>query len=138
SGCVAGLQGRCRTPDADRSLPTLATGLAVRFSFFVTGKNFVHALPGRQKVKASELLLQPHRLVDHPFLILVVTHLNIPRQREILAQGMALEAVIRQDTAQVRIICEIDPEQIPCLALPPSSAAEQADSRWHRLFGVGL
>ena len=78
---------------------------------------------GRQEVEAAEILGQLHRLVDDPLLLLVVAHLDIAGQREILAQRMALEAVIGQDAAQIRMVGEEDAVQVPGLALEPVGAS---------------
>jgi len=51
-----------------------------------------------------------YRLIDDGLLILVVAQLDIAGEREILAQRMTFEAVIGQDSAQIRIVREIDPE----------------------------
>jgi hypothetical protein len=45
--------------------------------------------------------LDGHRLIDHAFLLGVVAHLDVAGDREILAEGMADEAVIGEDAAQV-------------------------------------
>jgi hypothetical protein len=71
-------------------------------------------------------------------LILVVAQLDIPGERKILAQRMTFEAVIGQDAAQVGIVGEIDPEQVPSLTLPPAGAAEEPDRGRHRLLFIGL
>src|ERR1035441_1299100 len=50
----------------------------------VMANNLRHEGPG----------LDGHRLVDHPALLRVVAHLDIARQRKILAEGMPDEAVV--------------------------------------------
>src|SRR5688572_10010327 len=49
----------------------------------------------------------------------VVAHLDAARQREVLAERMADEAVIRQDPEQVRMAAEQDPVEVKGLALVP-------------------
>src|ERR1700693_3719370 len=51
---------------------------------------------------------------------------------------MPLKAVIREDAAQIGVVAEIDPEEVPGLALPPPGAAEEPDRRRHRLILAGL
>src|SRR5579859_5192971 len=63
--------------------------------------------------------LDAHRLVHHPFLLRVVAHLDVAGEREILAEGMAHEAVVGEDAAQVRMAVEHDAEHVEGLALEP-------------------
>jgi len=51
---------------------------------------------------------------------------------------MPFEAVVRQNAAEVWIIGEINPEQIPGLALPPAGAAEESNRGRHRVLLVGF
>ena len=67
-----------------------------------------HAFPGAEEIEAAEFLGQLHRLIDHALLLLVVAHLDIAGQREILAQRMAFETVIGQDAAQIGMVGEED------------------------------
>ena len=77
---------------------------------------------GRQEIEIAELLLQLDRLVDHALRLVVVTHLDEAGQREILAQRMALEAVVGEDAAQVRMAGEQDAVEIVGLAFEPVGA----------------
>jgi hypothetical protein len=45
--------------------------------------------------------LDGHRLVDHALLLGVVAHLDVARDREVLAHRVADEAVVGEDAAQV-------------------------------------
>ena len=54
-----------------------------------------HAFPGAQEVEAAKFLGELHRLVHDPLLLAVVAKLDITGQREILAQRMAVEPVVR-------------------------------------------
>src|SRR5688572_10268772 len=56
--------------------------------------------------------LNADRLIDNPALVRVVTHLHIPRQREVLAERVPYEAVVGKDAAQVRMSGKHDPEQV--------------------------
>ena len=78
---------------------------------------------GDRKSKLRNSWLQLHRLVDDPLLLLVVAHLDIAGQREILAQRMPLEAVIGQDAAQIGMVAEKDAVHVPGLALEPAGAS---------------
>ena len=78
---------------------------------------------GDRKSKLRNSCFSLHRLVNHPLLVLVVAQFDIAGQREILAQRMPFETVIGQDAAQIRVVAEIDAEQVPGLALPPAGTA---------------
>src|SRR4051794_38193313 len=76
---------------------------ASRLRFLVPRQHVVRALPRGEKVEVAELLCQLDGLVDDPLLLFVVAQLNEAGEREIFSQRMALEAVVRQDAAQVRV-----------------------------------
>jgi hypothetical protein len=61
----------------------------------------IRAFPGREEVEVAEFLIELHRLVDDALLLVVVANLDEAGQREVLAQRIALEAVIGEDAAQV-------------------------------------
>ena len=52
---------------------------------------------------------------------------TLPRQREVLAERMADEAVVGEDAAQVRVAAEQDAEQVERLALEPVGARPDVD-----------
>src|SRR3990172_7593494 len=56
-------------------------------------------------------VLDGHGLIYHPLLVGVVTDLHIAFQREILAEWMADETVIRQDPPQIGMPFEQDAEE---------------------------
>src|SRR5688572_6866164 len=58
-------------------------------------------------------------LVDDAALGRVVAHLDVADQREVLAEWMADEAVIRQEPPQIRMTAEQYAVEIECLALEP-------------------
>ena len=91
-----------------------------------------HAFPRAEEIEAAEILGQLHRLVDHALLLLVVAHLDIAGQREVLAQRMPLEAVVGEDAAQVRMVGEEDAVQVPGLALEPAGGRNRPSDRRHR------
>src|SRR4029077_13889132 len=68
-------------------------------------------------------------LVDDAALLGVVAHLDMARQREVLAERMADEAVIGEDAAQVRMPVEHDAEEVERLALEPVHPWPYLDER---------
>ena len=95
------------------------------------------AFPGREEVPVAELD-RLHRLVDHPLQLVVVADLDVAGHREVLAQRMAVEAVVGQDAAQVRVAVEDDAVQVEGLALVPVGGGEDAGDRGHGRVLVGL
>src|SRR5574340_1249241 len=82
--------------------------------------------------------LYGHRLVDHAALIGVVAHFDIAGYREVLAEGMADETVIREDATQIVVAGEQDAVQIERLALVPIDRRPHIDERIdHRKIVVG-
>ncbi len=75
--------------------------------------------------------LDRHRLVHHAARLGVVAHLDVARQREILAEGMADEAVVGQDAAQVVMAIEHDAIEVEGLALVPVGGVPDAGHRRH-------
>src|SRR5512139_3500990 len=62
-------------------------------------------------------------LVDDAALRGVVAHLDVADQREVLAERVADEAVVREQAPQVRMAAEQDPVEIERLALEPVGGA---------------
>jgi hypothetical protein len=77
---------------------------------------------------------------DNSLLLLIISDLSVPGQREILPQRMAIESVVRHDSPQVWVACEEDPEQIIHLPLVPiGTIIETGDTRhWCSLICVCL
>ena len=73
--------------------------------------------------------LDRHRLVDDALLLRVVAHLDRARDREVLAERMADEAVVGEDAAQVDVAVEDDAEQVEGLALEPVGGAPDLGER---------
>ena len=82
---------------------------------------------GLRKSKLRIFLHQLHRLVDHALQLVVVAELDEAGEREVLAQRMALEAVVGEDAAQIGMAGEQDAVEIVGLALEPVGAGKQAD-----------
>ena len=92
-------------------------------------------LPRAQEIEDAEILGQLYGLIDHPLLLIVVPHFDISRQREIFAQRMPLKAIIRQQTAQVRMVGEEDAVHIPALRAQTIGRGEHVrDSRDRRIL----
>ena len=60
-------------------------------------------LPRAEEVELAELLRQLERLRHHTLLARVVSALNEAGEREVLAEGMTLEAIVGEDAPQVRV-----------------------------------
>src|SRR5207247_2075836 len=93
--------------------------LSSLFCFFIARQHVISPLPRRQKIKVPELLGQLHRLIDHPLLLVVVTDFDIAGQREVLAQRITIEAIIREDATEIGVSSEEDAVQVVGLALEP-------------------
>ncbi len=97
-------------------------------------------LPGRGQVELAELLGQLERLAHDTLDLVVIAHLDKAGEWEVLAEGMAGEAVVGQDATQVGMVREEDAVHVPGLALIPVGALEQRRDRLHgrQLVRVGL
>ncbi len=108
------------------------------FGLLVARQHVVRAFPRRQEIEIAEFLREPHRLVEHALLLVVVAHLDEAGEREILAQRMALEAVVGEQPAHVGMIGEHHAVEVPGLALEPLGAGKHRDDRRNRRHLVGL
>lgn len=95
-------------------------------------RGLVHAstdlLPGtRTTLKVAERLCELQGFCDNTLLLLVVTDLGIPGEREILAQRMTLEAIVSHDTTKVGMAREEDAEHVVDLTLIPIGTVENAN-----------
>src|SRR5574343_652231 len=73
--------------------------------------------------------LDRYWLVDHSSLIRVVAHLDIARNREILAERVPNEAVIGQDTTQIVVTHKSDTVQVESLSLEPVGIRPESSNR---------
>src|SRR6516164_8970813 len=80
----------------------ISTALPVA-RLLVAWQHVLRTFPGREEIEVAEFLREPHRLVHDALLLVVVAHLHESGEREILAQRMALESVIAQQPAPVRM-----------------------------------
>src|SRR4051812_3567841 len=94
--------------------------------------------PRREEIEIAEFLGEAHLLVYDAFLLVVVADLDETGERKILAQRMALEAVIGEQPAHVRMAGEDDAVQVVSLALEPVGAGKDADDGSNRRLLVDL
>ena len=78
------------------------------------------------------------RLDDDPLLLLVVANLGVARHGEILAQRVAVEAVIGHDAPEIGVTDEEDTEEVVDLALVPVGAVVQVADTGHGGGLVGI
>lgn len=98
-------------------------------------------LPGSgTTLEVPERLRKLQRLNDNALLLLTVTQLRVSRQGEVLAQRVAIKAVVGHDTTQIGVAGEEDTEHVVHLTLVPQSTLEQTGNTGHGagLVGVGL
>src|ERR1700730_2190981 len=95
----------------------------------VTGQRIVRAFPGREKIEFPEFLVEADRLVEHPLLLVVVADLDETGERKVLAQRMAVEAVVGQEPPHVGMAGEDHAIEVVALALEPVGAGKHVDDR---------
>ena len=114
------VRGRMLRPEIDRDLRIFVRQRACRVTasssfagrrrrhrgLLVAGQDVRRAFPWAHEIEVAEFLDQLHRLIDDALQLVVVAHLDIAGQREILAQRIAGEAVVGEDAAQVGMIGE--------------------------------
>src|SRR5260370_5995332 len=66
----------------------------------------IGSLPWREKIEVAEFLIETDGFVEHPLLLIVVAHLDEAGEREILAQRVAIEAVVGQQPPHVGMTYE--------------------------------
>src|SRR3954471_21739615 len=94
--------------------------------------------PRREEIEIAEFLGEAHLLVHDALLLVVVADLDEPGERKILAQRMALEAVVGEQPAHVRMAGEDYTVEIVGLALEPVGAGKDADDGSDRRLLVDL
>ena len=95
----------------------------------------IQGLPRHQEIERAEILRERNRLIDHALLRLGIAQLHMARQREVLAERIALETIVGEDATQVRIAAERDTVHVEHLAFEPASDGPQAgDARDRRRF----
>src|SRR5215831_18676575 len=96
--------------------------------FLVARQDVVRTFPRREEIEVAEFLRESHRLVYDALLLVVIAHLNEAGEREILAQRVALESVIGQQPAHVRMPGKEHAVEVVGFALEPVRAREHADN----------
>src|SRR6202047_1722352 len=109
----------------------ISTALPVA-RLLVARQDVLRTSPRREEIEIAEFLREPHRLVYDALLLVVVAHLHESGEREILAQRVALESIIRQQPAHVRMAGKEHAVEVVGFALEPVRAREHADDRRHR------
>lgn len=100
-----------------------------------------HGLPGsRAALEVAEGLSELKGFNNDALLLFVVAQLSITGQGEVLAQWVAVEAVIGHDAAQIRVSGEEHTEHVVHLTLVPQSTLEETSHTGHGggLIRVGL
>ena len=118
------VRGRMLRAEVDREVAEVLFGHASAYALRLLVARQRRALPGAQEIELAEFLVEPHGLVAHALLLVVVAHLDEAGHREVLAQRMAVEAVIGEDAAQVRMAVEQHAEEVVDLALVPVGAGK--------------
>src|SRR6188472_685931 len=121
-----------------RSTPCAAGCCGPKFSvkFWISGiaarilQVFLVAVVAADHLRHERPRLYAHWLIDDAALHGVVAHLDVPYQREILAERMADEAVVREEPAQIRVTPEQDAVKVECLTLVP---VRRVPNRVHRI-----
>ena len=109
-----------------------------RRGLLVPRQAVARTFPRREEIEIAEFLGEAHLLVHDALLLVVVTDLDEPGERKILAQRMALEAVIGEQPAHIRMAGEDDPVEIVGLALEPVGAGKDVDDRGDRRLLIDL
>src|ERR1700736_6580407 len=112
----------------------------LRPGLLIPGKHrIIRAFPWREEIEISEFLVEADRLVKHPLLLVVVPDLDKSGKWEVLAQRVAVEAVIGQQTPHIRVAGEDHAVEVVGFALEPVGAGKHLDDRGHlrSLIGFG-
>ena len=89
------VRGRMLRAEVDGEVAKVLGHQVPALRLLVAGQRHVaRALPRREEIEIAEFLGEPDLVVDNALLLVVVAHLDEAGQREILAQRMALEAVV--------------------------------------------
>src|SRR5262249_3781877 len=119
-------------------LPSVSTttSRSRRFTISTLGlliarQHVVHPLPRALEIEGAKLLRELDGLVDDALFLIVVAHLNVAREREVFAQWVALESVVSQDAAQIRVAGKQDAVHVVSLPFIPVGGREQIDDAWH-------
>src|SRR2546430_14191024 len=101
-------------------------------SLLVPGQHrIVRAFPWREEIEVAKFLVETDGFVKHPLLLIVVAHLDEAGKREILAQRVAVEAIVGQQPPHVRMTGKDHAIEVISLALEPVGTRKHLDDRWH-------
>lgn len=96
-------------------------------------------LPGRRAtLKVTEGLSELKWLSNDTLLLFIVSDFGVAREGEVLAQRMALKAVVGHDAAEIRVTDEDDAEQVVHLSLEPVGTSIEAGDAGHGRRFVGI
>src|SRR6266849_1905525 len=98
-------------------------------SLLIARQQIVRAFPWREEIEVAEFLIETDGFVEHPLLLIVVANLDEAGKREILAQRVALKAVVGQQPPHVRMTDEDHPVKIVGFALEPVGPWKHLDDR---------
>lgn len=73
------------------------------------------------------------RLVDDAFPLFVVADFGVTSQREVLSEGMALEAVVCENATEVGVASEEHAKHVPGLPFIPVCPPEDRNATWDRV-----
>src|SRR5262245_52764251 len=104
----------------------------------IARKHIVHSLPGALEVEGTELLRELDGFIDDALRLVVIAHLDIAREREVLAHWVTLEAVVGEDATQIRVAGEQDAIHVVGLPLIPIGRRKQVNHAWHGRVRVRL
>src|SRR5262245_18751206 len=118
--------------------PYHITGIPSALGLLIARKHIVHSFPGALEVEGTELLRELDGFIDDALRLVVIAHLDVAREREVLAQWVTLKAVVGEDATQIRVAGKQDAVHVVGLPLVPIGGREQVDHAWHGCVYVRL
>src|SRR5262245_32690093 len=100
--------------------------------FLVAWQRVPRTFPWREEIEVAEFLRQPDRLVDDALLLIVVAQLDKTGEGKVFAQRMALEPVIGEQPAHVRVPGKEYPIEVVGFAFEPVGTGKDPDDRRDR------
>merc|ERR1719154_699172 len=97
-------------------------------------------LPRRGEIELAELLVQFHGFHHHHVLLVVVPHLGVASEGELLPQRVPLKPIVCENPPQIRVVGKEHPKHVPHLAFVPVGAQVHLSGRvdGRELVRVGL
>src|SRR5690349_22454652 len=118
--CAAG----CCGPKLMLNWRISVSGMALRTLLLIPRQHVINTLPRALEVEVAEFLGELDGLVDDALLVVVVAHLDVAGEGEVLAQREALEAVVGEDAPEVGMAREQDAVHVVSLPLVPVGRRE--------------